>query len=121
MICEWKEEEEGNVVFCRRWPFFYVFLGAPSSVGYRRKKSAISSVSCFRCSTGSQVLSLVGKPFHLTREWSLRPRPCRRTFCISSASYSSSPSIRLGGGRVKFGPCNAVSLSGVRRLAWITG
>ena len=88
------------------------------------------TLSLFRCSYSaincgawtsaavSQELSLVGYPFRLIRYCSLRPR-----FLLSmtfSTSYSGSPSIRSGGGRVKFGPCSSVSLYGVRRFAWNT-
>src|SRR6266702_822914 len=81
--------------------------------------SAISS-SAWRFSLGSQELSLVGYPFHLTRKCILCPRPLGCASKIFSTSNSCSPSIRSGGGWVKFGLCSSVSLYGVIKFAWNT-
>src|SRR6266571_8691401 len=81
--------------------------------------SAIS-LSAWRFSFGSQELSLVGYPFHLTRKCILHPQPLGCTSRIFSTSNSCSLSIRSGGGWVKFGPCSSISLYGVIKFTWNT-
>ena len=55
-------------------------------------------------SDGSHVLLLCGYPFHLMRYCNRRRRPNMRWLRTASTLYSSSPSIRSGGGLMKFGP-----------------
>ena len=66
-------------------------------------KFASASLACMS-SQLTHWLSKEGYPFHLTRYWTLHPRPCFLESKISLTSYSSSPSTRSGGGCVKFGP-----------------
>ena len=78
------------------------------AAGFFFLKSAILSSVC-KSSQSTHWFSDMGYPFHLTRYCTLRPLPCFRDWRISSTSYSSSPSIRSGGGLVKLGPWSSVS------------
>ena len=67
--------------------------------GFFFLKSASASSAC-KSSQSTHWLSDSGYPFHLTKYCTLHPLP---NFCdcrTSSTSYSSSPSIRSGGGLV---------------------
>ena len=76
--------------------------------GFFFLKSAIASSAC-KSFQLTHWLSDSGYPFHLTRYCTLRPLPNFHDWRISSTLYSSSPSIRSGGGLVKFGPWSLVS------------
>jgi hypothetical protein len=86
----WEVVREDNVVLGH-------FAALLSSRGCASWYSRVSS-GAWTLSTGSQVLSLSGYPFHLIRYWSLRFH-CRWAQ-MASTSYCSSPSIMSGGGRV---------------------
>ena len=73
---------------------------------------------CRRLDSGSQVFSNDGYPFHAVRYFRLPEGPQCEMIC--STSYSSSVSIRSGGGFEKLGPCVSVSLWDERREAWKT-
>ena len=78
------------------------------AAGFFFLKSAITLSAC-KLSQSTHWFSDSRYPFHLTRYCTLHPFP---NFCdcrISSTSYSSSPSIRSGGGLVKSGPWSLVS------------
>ena len=103
---EWSLLDMGNVLFDS------VLLPAAFmcdiAAGFFFLKSAISSSAC-RSSQSTHWFSDSGYPFHLTRYCTL---PLLPNFCdckTSSTSYSSSPSIRSGGGFVKLGPWSSVS------------
>ena len=76
--------------------------------GFFFLKSAITSSAC-KSSQSTCWLSDSGYPFHLTRYCILRPLPNFHDCRTSSTLYSSSPSIRSGGGLVKFGLWSLVS------------
>ena len=78
-----------------------------TAAGFFFLKSAITSSAC-RLSQSTHWFSDSGYPFHLTRYCTLCPFPNLRDCRISSTSYSSSPSIRSGGGLVKLGPWSSV-------------
>ena len=63
---------------------------------------------CQRFDSGSQVFSNNGYPFHAVRYLRCPEVPWCEIIC--STSYSSSVSIKLGGGFKKLGPCVSVSL-----------
>src|SRR5258707_11922124 len=69
--------------------------------------------------SGSQLLYDISYPFHFTKYWSLLLLFWYAS--MASTSYSSSPSMRSGGGLMSLGPWRSVSLYGVRRAAWKTG
>ena len=71
--------------------------------------SATSSGAC-TSTASSHELSLAEYPIPLIRKCILHPQPLGFSSRIFSTLYSSSPLIRSGGGRVKFGPCSSVSL-----------
>src|ERR1700761_130781 len=99
------------------WPFLYLCLCfVYVCLLLLFLNSAISFGAC-TSAAGSHELSLAEYPFHLIRKYFLRPLPIIFLSRIFSTSYSGSPSIRSGGGRVKFGLCSSVSLYGVRRFA----
>ena len=79
-----------------------------TALGFFFLKSTITSSAC-KSSQSTHWFSDSGYPFHLTRYCTLRPLPNLRDCRISSTLYSSSPSIRSGGGLVKFGPWSSVS------------
>ena len=63
---------------------------------------------CLRFDLGSHVFSDDGYPFHAVRYFRHPEDPwCEM---IRSTSYSSSASIKSGGGFEKLGPCVSVSL-----------
>ena len=70
--------------------------------------SVRADFECFKFHSGSQESSSAENPFHrIRKEWlDGVPQWCR----IFSISYSSSPSIRSGGGFGKFGPWTGFSL-----------
>ena len=69
--------------------------------------------------SGFHVSSAVEYPFHQIRKVQCPGFPrCPRT---TSTLYSSSLSIRSGGGQRKLGPCSVVSLYVMRREAWKSG
>ena len=76
--------------------------------GFFLLKSTRFSSAC-RSFQSTHMFSESGYPFHLTKYWTLRPLPCLRDCRISLISYSSSPSIRSGGGLIKLGPWSSVS------------
>src|SRR5258705_12404625 len=61
--------------------------------------------------SGSQLLYDVSYPFHFTKYWSLLLLFWYAS--MASTSYSSSPSMRSGGGLMSLGPRRSVSLYGV--------
>ena len=79
-----------------------------TALGFFCLKSAKASSAC-KSSQSTHWFSESGYPFHLTRYCTLRPLlnflDCR----ISSISYSSSPSIRSGGGLTKLAPWSQFS------------
>ena len=79
-----------------------------AAAGFFILKSAIISSAC-RSFQSTHWFSDSGYPFHLTRYCTLRPLPNLHDWRTSSTSYSSSPSIRSGGGLVKLGPWSSVS------------
>ena len=79
-----------------------------TAAGFFFLKSAIASSAC-KLSQSTHWFSDSGYPFHLTRYCTLRPFPNFRDRRISLTSYSSSPSIRSGGGLVKLGPWSLFS------------
>ena len=79
-----------------------------TAAGFFFLNSAITSSAC-KSSQSTHWFSDSGYPFHLTRYCTLRPCPNLHNWRISSTSYSSSPSIRSGGGLVKLGPWSSVS------------
>src|SRR6202012_2161997 len=70
---------------------------------------SLSASSACRSFQSTHWLSESGYPFHLIRYWTLRPLPYLLASRTRSTSYSSSPSIRSGGGCAKFGPWKSVS------------
>ena len=79
-----------------------------TTAGFFLLKSAIASSAC-KSSQSTHWFSDSGYPCHLTRYCTLRPFPNLHDCKISSTSYSSSPSIRSGGGLVKLSPWSSVS------------
>ena len=79
-----------------------------AAAGFFFLNSAIISSAC-KSSQSTHWFSDSGYPLHLTRYCTLRPLPNFHDWRISSTSYSSSPSIRSGGGLVKLGPWSSVS------------
>ena len=84
-------------------PSLSLLLICEMAPGFRFRNFASASSACIS-SQLTHWLSEEGYPFHLTRYWTLRPRPYVLESKISSTSYSSSPLIRSGGGCVKFAP-----------------
>jgi hypothetical protein len=68
----------------------------------------LSSPGACISSAFSQVLSLSRYPFHLIRYWRCFDLLKFQCAFICLTLYSSSPSIRSGGGWEKFGPCKRV-------------
>src|SRR6202012_4722909 len=77
-------------------------------LGYRSLNSHMAS-SADMSSLSIHWLSESGYPFHLTKYWSRRFLPNCRESITRSISYSSSPLISSGTGRVKFSPWISVS------------
>ena len=76
-------------------------------LGFFFLKSA-SALSACKSSQLTHWFSESGYPFHLTRYCTLHPLLYLHDCRTSSISYSSSPSIRSGGGFVKLGPWSSV-------------
>ena len=79
-----------------------------TALGFFFLKSTRASSMC-RSSQLTHWFSESGYPFHLTKYCTLRPLPNFLDCRISSILYSSSPSIRSGGGFVKFDLWSLVS------------
>ena len=102
------DKREGECVHGFSFPALWRWLYSGKLVGQAILYSVISGWTLLRFLSGSQVSSAVEYPFHLIRKvWQPALPLCLRT---ASTSYSSSPSIRSGGGWRKFGPCSVISL-----------
>ena len=105
-----KQDDEGEDEHVHGFRFLALWwwLYSGKLVGRAILYSVVSGWALLRFLSGSQVSSAVEYPFHLIRNvwWPGIPL-CPRT---ALTSYSSSPSIRSGGGRRKLGPCSDVSL-----------
>ena len=103
---EWSSLDMG--VWLLNSVLFPLAFMCKTAAGFFFLKSAIALSAC-KSSQSTHWFSDSGYPFHLTRYCTLCPFPNRLDCKISSTSYSSSPSIRSGGGLVKFGPWSSVS------------
>ena len=102
------DEGEGERVHDVRFLALWWWLYSGKSVSRVILYSVTSGWALPRFLSGSQVSSAAEYPFHLIRNMRRPGLPlCLRT---ASTSYSSSPSIRSGGGQRKLGPCSDVSL-----------
>jgi hypothetical protein len=92
------------------------FLSSHSSLCLFLYSSSVA-FECFKLLAGSHESSSGPYPFHL-----IRNNHCPLLFFLWrtmwSSSYSSSLSIKSGGGRVSFGPYWDVSLYGDRWTGW---
>ena len=104
---EWSLSIMGMLVLCSSVPSTPAFMCDTVS-GFFFLKSAKASSAC-KLSQSTHWFSKSGYPFHLIRyctlHFLLNFHDCR----TSSTLYSSSPSIRSGGGFVKLGPWSSVS------------
>src|SRR6266702_491064 len=90
-------------------------LICPSDVGFSFFKSLIASLACTSFLL-THLLSKSGYPLHLIRYCNLHLLPNCQESRIFLTLYSSSLSIKSGGGLEQFGPWMAISWYGVRRL-----
>ena len=99
-------KDEGIHGFCFLALWWWLYSG--KSRGRVILYSEIRGWALPRFLSGFHVSSAVEYPFHLIRKVQRPGFPlCLR---IASTSYSSSLSIRSGGGQRKLGPCSDVSL-----------
>jgi hypothetical protein len=95
---EWAHSPVGDDVGFVKMTLLFIL-----SKDFDRRYALIRSGAC-TWSAVSQVLSLSGYPFHFRRYCNVLFFPWYRWLTIRSTSYSSTSSIRSGGGRKKFGP-----------------
>ena len=87
--------------------------------GWSLLYEARAELACFRSRSGTQESSSAEYPFHRIRKE--REDGVPRWCMIFSILYSSSPSIRSGGGTGKFLLWMSFSRYGDKREAWKTG
>src|SRR6266702_4578177 len=92
-----------------------VALICTSDAGFQFLNSLIASLACTSFLL-THLLSKSGYPFHLIRYCNLHLLPNCQESRIFLTLYSSSLSIKSGGGLEQFGPWMAISWYGVRRL-----
>ena len=106
-------EEEYSLLDMGMWLLLPLASPTPAfmcdtALGFFFLKSTRASSTC-KLSQSTHWFSESGYPFHLIRYCTLCCLPNFHNCKISSTSYSSSPSIRSGGGLIKFGPWSLVS------------
>ena len=104
---EWSLSVMGMLVLCSSVPSTPAFM-CDTALGFFFLKSAKASSAC-KSSQSTHWFSKSGYPFHLIRYCTLHFLPNFHDCRTSSTLYSSSPSIRSGGGFVKLGPWSSVS------------
>ena len=105
--------EEWSLSDMWMWGLLFFVSSTPAFMceiawGFFLLKSAKASLAC-RTFQLTHWFSESGYPFHLIRYCTLRCCPTFLDCRTSSTSYSSSPSIRSGGGFIKLGPWSSVS------------